>query len=407
MTRILITLLVLGAGVALAADPATIASGRDSGLVVVTHGGVGSPSDWSPDCRDAAAAGRDAGPGALDAACAAVVHLENICRFNAGTGANVRLDGRTVQMDAAVMTSDGNFAAVAALERVTNPVLVAREVLATPHRLLAGEGATRFAHARGFADVVPLCDEALAKYEQRLARLLEGRAGGGYDTFDWRAAWNYPTPIPDAAGPGAPATPRHDQTGDTVGAVVRDAAGGFAAALSTGGTSITLYGRVGDVPIYGCGCYAGPAGAVACTGFGEEIIRHAMARLVYERLAAGESARDAVRIGCEVFGEEWSLGIIAVGRDDWAVAANRDMAWGQATRRRRLGQWANRERWRTRSGPGGRRGPWWGVRGTRRGGVEGAGRAREQPVGGRSGGQAPGGWGRGRVERGGAGRGGR
>jgi len=300
-------------------------------VVVITHGGVGSPTTWSPDCASAAHAGLTAGPEALDSACAATVFLEDICRFNAGTGANVRLDGKMVQMDAAVMTSDGNFAAVAAMERVLNPVLVARDILPTPHRMLAGDGATRFAHARGFADEVPLCDDALRKYEQRLARLIEGRAGGGYNTFDWRSAWNYPTPIPAAAvQPVAPGGLRHDQTGDTVGSVVRAGDGTFAAALSTGGTSITLYGRVGDVPIYGCGCYAGPHGAVACTGFGEEIIRHAMARLVYEELAAGQSARDAVLAGCEVFGEQWSLGIIAVGADDWAVAANRDMAWGRA-----------------------------------------------------------------------------
>ncbi len=316
--------------VAMAAEPPTLASGQDPGLVVITHGGVGSPADWSPDCRDAAAAGVAAGPAALDAACAAVVHLEDLCRFNAGTGANVRLDGHTVQMDAAVMTGDGNFAAVAALERVRNPVLVAREVLATPHRLLAGEGATRFAHAMGFADELPHCEESLRKARRRIARLLDGRAGGGYDTFDWRRAWNYPSPLPPAE-PAAPGRPDDPELADTVGAVARADDGTFAAALSTGGTSITLYGRVGDVPIYGCGCYAGPDGAVACTGFGEEIIRHAMARLVYERLAAGDSARDAVLAGCAVFGEEWSLGLIAVGADDWAVAANREMAWGRAT----------------------------------------------------------------------------
>ena len=316
----------------LAADPATLASGPVAGAVVVTHGGVGSPSDWSGDCNDAATVGAGALVTALDGATAAVVHLENLCRFNAGTGANIRLDGHTVQMDAAVMTTDGNFAAVAALERVRNPILVAREVLATPHRLLAGEGATRFAHARGFEDIIPYCDESLKKAHERIARLLAGEAGGGYDTFDWRAAWNYPTPPPtgDTGAPGPPTTPQRVEPVDTVGAVARAADGTFAAALSTGGTSITLYGRVGDVPIYGCGCFAGPAGAVACTGFGEEIIRHAMARLVYERMASGDTAREAVVAGCEVFGDQWSLGLIAVGPVDWAVAANRDMAWGWA-----------------------------------------------------------------------------
>ncbi len=315
-----------------APEPATLVSGPVTAAVVVTHGGVGSPPDWSGDCQAAAAAGLAALGTALDAACAAVVHLEDICRFNAGTGAHVRLDGRTVQMDAAVMTSDGEFAAVAALERVRNPILVAREVLATPHRLLAGDGATRFAHRRGFADEVPICDEAVQGYRRRFAKLLRGTAGDGYDTFDWRAAWNYPTPPPTEILPATitPILPKPLERGDTVGAVVRHADGTYAAALSTGGTGLTLYGRVGDVPIYGCGAFAGPAGAVACTGFGEEIIRHAMARLVYEHLAAGATAREAVLAGCAAFGEQWSLGIIAVGAGDWAVAANREMAWGHA-----------------------------------------------------------------------------
>jgi L-asparaginase / beta-aspartyl-peptidase len=314
-----------------AEEPATLVSGPVSGAVVVTHGGVGSPPDWSDDCQAAALAGELALGSALDAACAAVVHLEDICRFNAGTGAHLRLDGRTVQMDASVMASDGSFAAVAAIERVRNPVLIARAVLGTPHRLLVGDGATRFAHRLGFADEVPLCEAAIAGYQRRLAELLAGEAGGGYDTFDWRAAWNYPTPPPDQVeAPRAPDLAPRFEPSDTVGAVVRARDGSFAVALSTGGTGLTLDGRVGDVPIHGCGAFAGPAGAVACTGFGEEIIRHAMARFVYERMAGGSSAREAVLAGCALFGQEWSLGLIAVGHQDWAVAANRPMAWGQA-----------------------------------------------------------------------------
>lgn len=317
-------------------QPATLAGGPVTTAVVITHGGVGSPPDWSDDCNAAASAGL-AGlegilGGALNAACAAVVHLEDICRFNAGTGAHVRLDGKTVQMDAAVMTSDGQFAAVAAVERVRNPVLVAREVLRTPHRLLVGEGATRFAHRLGFDDESPICAEAVMAYRRRFSQLLRGTAGGGYDTFDWRAAWNYPSEPPSEVRKveAVPLFERPLQPSDTVGSVVRAADGTFAVALSTGGTGFTLLGRVGDVPIYACGAYAGPAGAVACTGFGEEIIRHAMARLVYEHLATGKTAREAVLEGCAVFGNEWSLGIIAVGQNDWAVAANREMAWGYA-----------------------------------------------------------------------------
>lgn len=316
----------------------TLAGGRSMReAMVVTHGGVGSPPEWREYCQRAAqtgAASARANSAALAMAAAAVVVMENQPLFNAGTGANIRLDGQTIQMDAAVMTSDGDFAAVAAIERVRNPILVALAVLETPHRLLVGEGATRFAHRLGFEDVVPTCPQAQTKNQARIERLLAGRAGGGYDSFDWRAVWNYPTPAPDAApateqGPAGEGDGSYDGNHDTVGAVARAADGSFAAALSTGGTSITLYGRVGDVPIYACGTYAGPAGAVACTGFGEEIIRHAMARSVYELLEAGLDAREAVRISCARFPAEYSLGLIAVAAESWGVAANRDMAWGR------------------------------------------------------------------------------
>jgi isoaspartyl peptidase/L-asparaginase-like protein (Ntn-hydrolase superfamily) len=315
-------------------QPATLAGGPSGkGCLVVTHGGVGSPPEWSADCQRAANSALVAverRESALRGAVVGTATLENIPRFNAGTGANIRLDGKTIQMDAAVMTSDGNFAAVAAIERVRNPVLVAQAVLDTPHRLLVGEGATRFAHRIGFVDIVPTCPEAEAKYQRRLQKLLQGEVGGGFDSFDWRECWNYPTPVPEA--PPTEHAVDLPETGDTVGTVVRAADGTFAASLSTGGTSITLHGRVGDVPIYGCGCYAGPAGAVACTGFGEEIIRHAMARTVYTFLEKGLSARTAVTRACQLFGEEYSLGVIAVGRTGWAVAANRPMAYGMATR---------------------------------------------------------------------------
>ncbi|MFO7654043.1 MAG: isoaspartyl peptidase/L-asparaginase [Candidatus Krumholzibacteriia bacterium] len=312
-------------------DPATSNWGNDSvSALVVTHGGVGSPPDWSPACQDAADRGAAAGGSALDMATAAVVVMEDEPRFNAGTGANIRLDGRTIQMDAAVMTSDGDFGAVAVIERVQNPVLVARAVKETPHLLLAGEGATRFAHRRGFPDVVPTAEVAVEKARKRVAALLRGEGSEGFETFDWRAAWNYPGPPPDSSLVAPEAGPVESGPGDTVGAVSRAADGSFAAALSTGGTSLTLYGRVGDVPVYACGCYAGPAGAVACTGFGEEIIRHTMARTVYEVMAEGRSAREAVHAGVTLFDEQHSLGVIAVGSQDWAVAANRSMAWGAA-----------------------------------------------------------------------------
>jgi L-asparaginase / beta-aspartyl-peptidase len=307
----------------------TSAGGTSAGPLVVTHGGVGSGPEYGDGVRAAAdtALGVLRGHGtALDAALAGTVWLENDPRFNAGTGANIRLDGRTIQMDAAVMTDEGRFAAVGAIERVRNPVLVARAVMdSTPHLFLVGEGATRFAHRIGFADVLPWSPEAEAKYRARMKRQAELLGSRDTTAFDWRRYWNFAGPMPaDALDWG-----RH---GDTVGSVARTADGHFAATLSTGGTSVTLCGRVGDVPIFGCGLYAGPAGAVACTGEGEQIIRRTLARAVYQRLEAGTPARQAVEEAVAMFPERWDVGLIAVDRTGWGVAANRPMAYGVAGR---------------------------------------------------------------------------
>jgi L-asparaginase/beta-aspartyl-peptidase (threonine type) len=300
---------------------------RQSGALVVSHGGVGSPpalADGPRAAADTALRVFLAGGTSLNAAVAGTVHLENDPRFNAGTGANIRLDGRTIQMDAAVMTGEGRFGAVAAIERVLNPVLVARAVMdSTPHILLVGEGATRFAHGIGFRDVVPKSAEAEKKYQARMKRQAE--VFGRTDTtfFDWRRYWNFPGAMPADVLEWK----RH---GDTVGTVARDGNGLFAASLSTGGTSVTLYGRVGDVPVFGAGLYAGPAGAVACTGEGEEIVRRAVARSVYERMAAGTSAREAVEDAVKRFPQRFDLGVIAVDRHGWGVAGNKTMAYGVA-----------------------------------------------------------------------------
>jgi isoaspartyl peptidase/L-asparaginase-like protein (Ntn-hydrolase superfamily) len=310
--------------------PATFAGGEASGILAVTHGGAGSPPALSDGPQAAAQAARDrleAGADALSAAIAGTVVLEDDPRFNAGTGANIRLDGATIQMDAALMTSAGRFAAVAVIERVRNPIEAARLVLDSPHVLLAGEGATRFAHKLGMADEVPRAPEAEAKYERRLAELRAALAERGVEddgVTDWAAYWNFPGAMP-------PALARWREGGDTVGTVTRDRQGRFAATLSTGGTSVTLYGRVGDVPVYGAGLFAGERGAVACTGEGEEIIRQGLARAVYAAMAEGRSAADAVAAAAVAFPKGQAVGLIAVDHRGWGVAANVEMAYGVAT----------------------------------------------------------------------------
>lgn len=247
--------------------------------------------DNEDGCIVAAQAGFDrlqAGAGALDAAVAAVVVLEDDERFNAGTGSVVRTDGITVETDASVMDSQGALGAVACLQRVKNPVLVAHAVVGTRHWLLAGAGAQTFARASGFAD-----------------HALKGRHGADGQAANLRAG--------GAAGC------------DTVGAVALDSQGRFAVASSTGGSAPALVGRVGDTPIPGCGYWAGPAGAIAATGVGEHIVQHLLARRVYEWIERGMPLRQALERGVALFSDDIDVGLIAVTAHDAASASNRSM----------------------------------------------------------------------------------
>jgi L-asparaginase/beta-aspartyl-peptidase (threonine type) len=287
---------------------------------VVTHGGAGGSRDQDDGCRSAARAGLDrlaGGGSALDGAVSAVVALEDDGRYNAGSGSVLCLDGSTVEMDAAVMDSQGALGAVACLQRVKNPVLVAQAVSRTPHWLLAGEGAERFARTAGFPHHHAISERQRARHE-RLMKMLGGAtpATPGVANRAFRDYWNYD--MPPAFMPC-----------DTVGAVVRDAAGNFAVACSTGGSAPSLLGRVGDTPIIGSGFYAGPDGAVAVTGIGEHIVRHLLAHTVYGWIAGGMPVDEAVHRGVDLLPREIDVGVIAIGRREAAMHSNRDMPCAQ------------------------------------------------------------------------------
>jgi beta-aspartyl-peptidase (threonine type) len=210
------------------------------------------------------------GASALDAVTAAVVALEDCPLFNAGRGSVFNAAGEH-EMDAAVMEGSRLRAgAVAAVQRIRNPVLAARAVMErTPHVLLAGAGAERFARAQG----LPLESAAYFHTEERRAA-LEKRLKSHHGT---------------------------------VGAVALDAQGHLAAATSTGGYTGKLPGRVGDSPLIGAGTWAEDATcAVSGTGLGEAFIRAAVAHDVSVRMrylkqplarAAAAALRNVARVG--------------------------------------------------------------------------------------------------------------
>jgi L-asparaginase/beta-aspartyl-peptidase (threonine type) len=287
--------------------------------VIVVHGGVGAQLAYQDGCERAAQRGmerlRHGGDG-LDAAISAVVAMEDDGRFNAGSGATLGLDGATIEMDAAVMDTHGRLGSVACVRDVKNPVLLARSVADTPHVLLAGEGADRLARMLGLPGH-PGPGDRQREAHRKLMRQLAGSvpAMPGIDNRLFDRHWNYNTP------PHLPA----DAACDTVGAVVRDAEGHFAVACSTGGSAPALLGRVGDTPLPGAGFYAGPHGAVAATGIGEHIIRHLLARTVYQWIVDGVPLQQALQRGIELFDVNVHVGLIAVSRLEAGSCSNKPM----------------------------------------------------------------------------------
>src|SRR5579859_2417694 len=123
------------------------------GLALIVHGGAGMIPAERYDaaragCQAAVEAGWRvllAGGSALDAAQAAIMALEDNPGFNAGTGAVLTVDGRA-ELDAGLMDGETmQVGAVAGVQRIKNPILLARAVLASPHVLLVGTGAEQFA----------------------------------------------------------------------------------------------------------------------------------------------------------------------------------------------------------------------------------------------------------------------
>ena len=232
------------------------------------------------------------GGSSLDAVIAAVVVLEDSPLFNAGRGATLNAEGQH-EVDAAVMEGARLRAGgVALVRRIRNPIVAARAVMEkTPHVLLAGRAAERFAQRAG----VPLAPLAYFTTPERVAALERARARE-QKRLHGRAS------AADLHG--------------TVGAVALDRHGNLAAATSTGGYTNKMAGRIGDSPLVGAGLYADGTCAVSTTGLGEAFIRGVVAydvaaRMRYREETLGRAARKAldriVALGAEG-------GLIAVDR---------------------------------------------------------------------------------------------
>jgi len=239
---------------------------------------------------------------ALDTVSEIAKSMEDSAIFNCGAGSTLTLEGR-VELDASIMTDDGRFGAVAAIEQVKNPILVARKVMEdTDHLLLAGRGAIKFARMKGFkrySRILPIQKDRLERFRRR----------GNSVYF--------------------PKLNNYMKLG-TIGVVALDKYNRIAVANSTGGILGKLPGRVGDTPILGAGVYATKIGGVAATGHGEWIMRLFLSKYVTEQMDK-YPAQKAVDLGLTLAKEKNALcGIIGLDRkgDVGFGFTTKSMSWG-------------------------------------------------------------------------------
>lgn len=285
---------------------------------IIVHGGAAFAQ--LPEARGERQAGLDRaavtgcaqmqqGGTALDAAEAAVKVLEDAPLFNAGTGSVLTLRGG-VEMDAGIAVSTGALGAVAVVERIRNPIALARRVMErTDHTCIAGAGATQLARAFDMPDYDPITPARREKWQTLMAAL----EANGFDLRDskelryWRHLAAIMQPI---------LGPEFHRRG-TVGAVARDAKGLIAAATSTGGIWLKLPGRVGDTPIYGAGFYASTHGGCSATGHGEGITRLLLCKAAADHMAklpAHGAVTEAIAAARNAGVECGLIGIDAAGR---------------------------------------------------------------------------------------------
>ncbi|WP_420575845.1 isoaspartyl peptidase/L-asparaginase family protein [Ekhidna sp.] len=204
------------------------------------------------------------GGSALDGAEKGVMVVEaDPTGTSVGIGGAPDRDGN-VTLDACIMDNEGNAGSVCFLQSIKHPIAVARKVMEeTPHVMLAGEGAKRFALAQGFAEENLLTENSRKAWEE------------------WVKTSNYEPVI-------------NVENHDTIGMICQDANGNLSGSCTTSGLAYKMHGRVGDSPIIGAGLFVdNDYGAAVATGMGELMMKTLGSFLVVELIRQGANVQEA------------------------------------------------------------------------------------------------------------------
>ena len=173
-----------------------------------------------------------------------------------------------VTLDACIMDETGNCGSVSFLQHIKHPISVARKIMdETPHVMLAGEGALKFALEKGF----PKQDLLTEKAEKRWK--------------EWLKESEY-KPIINV------------ENHDTIGLLALDKNGDISGACTTSGLSWKMHGRVGDSPVIGAGMFVdNEVGGCCATGVGEAVLKTLGSFLIVELMRQGASPQEACEEG--------------------------------------------------------------------------------------------------------------
>jgi len=173
-----------------------------------------------------------------------------------------------VTLDACIMDETGNCGSVSFLQHIKHPISVARKVMDdTPHVMLSGEGALKFALEKGFTKEVLLTEKAKRQWK------------------DWLKDSKY-KPIINV------------ENHDTIGLLALDQQGDISGACTTSGLSWKMHGRIGDSPVIGAGMYVdNEVGGCCATGVGEAVLKTLGSFLIVELMRQGASPQEACEEG--------------------------------------------------------------------------------------------------------------
>lgn len=229
---------------------------------------------------------------AIDAVEKGANSIEDTINCCVGLGGNPDRDGY-VTLDACIMDEKYNCGSVAYIQKIKNPISVARKVMElTPHVMLVGDGARQFALQNGFKEETgELSEDASKEYKKWLNKSV-------YKPIINVEKGQTPSNSPNHSAPAK--LSNGDFNHDTMGILAVDHLGDLSGACTTSGMGFKMHGRVGDSPIIGGGLYVdNEIGAATSSGQGEEVLRICGTHLVVELMRMGKSPGEACQIAIE------------------------------------------------------------------------------------------------------------